>query len=32
MTMSKTSGVAEGLCGFVVGDSVPKIGQESSSA
>jgi hypothetical protein len=30
--MSKTSGVAEGLYGLVVGVSGPKIGQEFSSA
>jgi len=31
ITMSKTSGVAEGLYGLVVGVSGPKIGQEFSS-
>ena len=31
MTMSKTSGVAEGLYGLVVGVSGPKIRQEFSS-
>ena len=30
--MSKTSGVAEGLYGLVVGESRPKIRQEFSSA
>jgi hypothetical protein len=32
ITMSKTSGVAEGLYGLVVGVSGPKIRQEYSSA
>ena len=32
ITMSKTSGVAEGLYGLVVGESGPKIRQEFSSA
>jgi hypothetical protein len=32
ITMSKTSGVAEGLCGLMVGVSGPKIRQEFSSA
>jgi len=32
IAMSKTSGVAEGLYGLVVGESGPKIRQEFSSA
>jgi len=32
ITMSKTSGVAEGLYGLVVGESGPKIRQKYSSA